>query len=268
MEIYESISGHRIRYLTASTYISSRAFPSTILSPTPSLISTPASYPVLLPGVDALNHARAQPVSWVVTIPPSTSQLPHEPSISLVLHTATPCGSELCNNYGPKPNAELVLGYGFSLPHNPDDTILLKIGGSAAQAIGQKWEVGRGARGAEPVWEAIIEAVSEGPTRTAEDELCAADTLAEMTGNLLLRLPDGRPEGPVRPEILLMLEYYLEGMVYCCLLYTADQVSLGQRDILQSLIHYAQEKEKGALELAQEQGLEFIDEEDETMGPE
>ena len=53
-------------YLTAATHLSSRAFPSTLLSDTPSLVSTPTSYPVLLPGVDALNHARAQPVSWAV----------------------------------------------------------------------------------------------------------------------------------------------------------------------------------------------------------
>ena len=45
-------------YLTASTHLSSRAFPSTLLSDHPTLVSTPGSYPILLPGVDSLNHAR------------------------------------------------------------------------------------------------------------------------------------------------------------------------------------------------------------------
>ena len=85
---HDSALGERFtwqEYLTASTYLSSRAFPSTLLSETPSLVSSPSSYPILLPGVDSLNHARAQPVSWVVSHPPrtlpSTTQTPsaHSP---------------------------------------------------------------------------------------------------------------------------------------------------------------------------------------------
>ena len=225
---------YRVRYLTASTYLSSRAFPSTVLSENPSLVTTPSSYPVLLPGIDALNHARGHPVSWVVSstksAASSASSSP-EPSISLVIHAATPSGSELLNNYGPKPNAELILGYGFSLAHNPDDTIVLKIGGpsashgSASAPMGGKWEVGRGARGAEPVWEAVLAAVraqdeeededmddgEEGPS--IEDELCAADMLAEMAQSLFDRLPPFPPKNSaeMRPEVLQMLEHYLEG---------------------------------------------------------
>ena len=86
--------------------------------------------------------------------PPSSTR---EPSISLVIETATPCGGELLNNYGPKPNAELILGYGFSLPDNPDDTIVLKIGGPSATAAfpssSSGWEIRCNVRGVEPVWE-------------------------------------------------------------------------------------------------------------------
>ncbi|KAH9887069.1 SET domain-containing protein [Cubamyces lactineus] len=256
------------RYLTASTYLSSRAFPSTVLSENPSLVTTPSSYPVLLPGIDALNHARAHPVSWVVSsksATPSTvssSSSESEPSISLVIHTVTPRGSELLNNYGPKPNAELTLGYGFSLANNPDDTIVLKIGGPSASHGGGKWEVGRAARGAEPVWEAVLAAVraqndeddededgegEEGPS--IEDELCAADMLAEMAQSLYDRLPPLPPANAaeMRPEVLQMLEHYLEG----------------QRDILQSLIEFANAKEASALQRAREQGLHIVAEEDE-----
>lgn len=231
----------RDRYLTTSTYLSSRAFPSTILSQTPTLHTTPSSYPVLLPGIDALNHARAHPVSWVVSSSPKTStpaSTSTEPHISLVIHTPTAAGSELLNNYGPKPNAELILGYGFSLPNNPDDTIVLKIGGpSGADApvpADAKFEVGRHARGAEPVWDAVLAAIGaqygedeeedgamEMDAETAvEDELCAADMLAGMVQSLYDRLPPFPPAdvAELRAPVVEMLEHYLEGastMVAC-----------------------------------------------------
>ncbi|KAI0668916.1 hypothetical protein C8Q78DRAFT_954903, partial [Trametes maxima] len=252
------------RYLTASTYLSSRAFPSTVLSESPSLVTTPSSYPVLLPGIDALNHARAHPVSWVVS-QGNGSSTSKEPYISLVIHTATPQGAELLNNYGPKPNSELILGYGFSLPNNPDDTIVLKIGGLTAPSAsssssqtpsGGRWEVGRDARGAEPVWEAVLAAVAaQGNAEEADgdperastmNQLRAADTLDDMARSLHGRLPPFPPENAesMRADVLQMLEHYLEG----------------QNDILVSLIAFAQEKEARALQLAHEQGLDIVEE--------
>ncbi|RPD60839.1 SET domain-containing protein [Lentinus tigrinus ALCF2SS1-6] len=261
------------RYLTACTYLSSRAFPSTMLSLEPSLVNTPTSHPVLLPGIDSLNHARGQPVSWVI----STSET-SEPSITLVIHSHTRSGSELLNNYGPKPNSEFILGYGFSLPRNPDDSIVLKIGGpsaprppalsstssSAPEAdTTRRWEVGRNASGAEPVWEAVLAAViaesaedddemdeddDDEDEPSVEDELCAADMLAEMAQSLHDRLPPFPPANAteMRPEVLLMLEHYLEG----------------QRDILQALVAFAREKEAAAMEKAREQGLDVVNEEE------
>ncbi|KAH7103597.1 SET domain-containing protein [Auriculariales sp. MPI-PUGE-AT-0066] len=123
-------------YLTASTHLSSRAFPSTLLNESPSLVATPSSHPILLPIIDSLNHARAHPVSW------SVSNLP-VPTIAIVQRGAVPAGAEVLNNYGAKPNAELVLGYGFALPDNPDDTIALKVAGSTSA----RREVGRAAQG-------------------------------------------------------------------------------------------------------------------------
>lgn len=210
-------------YLAAATYLSSRAFPSTLLAENPSLVSTPTSYPVLLPGVDSLNHARAQPISWAVT---SSSEKTSGLSIAIVPHTATPEGNELFNNYGPKPNAELIMGYGFSLPHNPDDTIVLKIGG--VKTVDSRWEVGRDARGAEPVWEAVKEAVhaqnryeideAERASISIEDELWATEVLVEMAEDLLGRLPpessvalNGAEQPVIRPEVAEMLDNYVEG---------------------------------------------------------
>ena len=217
-------------YLTAATYISSRAFPSTLLSDNPTLVSSPDSYPILLPGVDSLNHARGQPVSWVVSCPRpgdgDASGVMKEPSISLVLHRPTAAGGELYNNYGPKPNAELILGYGFALPNNPDDTIVLKIGGRQEARHGGKWEVGRNASGLEPLWDALKSAVQgeggeddEGlDAYDLETELAAVDLLGEMTTSLRDRLPpdstelSGNAKASARPDVLQMLDRYLEGV--------------------------------------------------------
>jgi hypothetical protein len=113
-----------------------------------------------------------------------------ELSIGLVLHSGAELGEKLFNNYGAKSNAELILGYGFTLPRNPDDTISLKIGGMIADGAGKMWEVGRNAAGAEAMW----------------DEM-----LAEMTQTLLERLPDVLDVAGLRPEVAVMREHYVEG---------------------------------------------------------
>ena len=217
---YKSHQLYRQRYLTAATYISSRAFPSSLLSPTPSLAYSPTSQPVLLPGVDALNHARGQPISWIVTYP-DTNDTSQEPKISLVLHTATPKGGELFNNYGPKPNSELILGYGFSIPRNPDDTIVLKIGGKFGD--GKKWEIGREAQGVENMWSDLIKVFIQDPSQnpTYEDMLDASGALQEMVQNLINRLPSENTAEmtDIRAEVITMFQDYLEGIYRLTLLY-------------------------------------------------
>ncbi|KAL4249755.1 hypothetical protein ABKN59_006528 [Abortiporus biennis] len=249
-------------YLTASTYLSSRAFPSTVLSPNPSLIPNETSHPVLLPGVDSLNHARAQPVSWVVSRLSSTSTSTQDQknyTISLVPHTATEQGCELFNNYGPKPNSELILGYGFSLPNNPDDTIVLKIGGggqpnNGTATLSERWEVGRLAEGMEKVWEALLDVVAKSSSyeEAEEDEqeafiwLDAADSLIGMVEGLLNRLPHPRTADTedwknVRKEVITMFYHYLEG----------------QRDILNSMLGYCEGRQRVAQEKALALGIDI-----------
>ena len=41
---------------------------------------------------------------------------------------ATSAGSQVFNNYGPKSNEEFLLGYGFVIDPNPDDTVILRLG--------------------------------------------------------------------------------------------------------------------------------------------
>ena len=220
---------------------------------------------MLIPGVDALNHARAQPVSWVVTSPTSaqhgnTSTSTSTSFISLVTHNTSSPGTEIFNNYGAKPNSELLLGYGFTLPANPDDTIVLKIGGTrdttpnAAAAAATAHEVGREARGAASVWDAIVDAVrteeEEGEEETPEWQIIldSADMLRSMTKSLLARLPTPPttievpgPEEPrtLRGDVVEMIRHYVSG----------------QREVLQGLLQYADDREMGGVAVARHEGI-------------
>ncbi|KAL0059859.1 hypothetical protein AAF712_013341 [Marasmius tenuissimus] len=232
-------------YLTATTHISSRAFPSSLLSENPTLTASPSTEPVLLPGIDSLNHARGKPVSWVVTYPKDDDPRVKTPTISLVIHYPASSSDEIHNNYGAKPNSELILGYGFSISENPDDTILLKVGGGGPDA--RRWEVGRKARGADGLWNEILSfMVPKLEEASYEDHLDAAGMLTDMVEQLISRLPplgkrDFDPDA-VRPEVVKMFQDYIEG----------------QRDILDSLLAYAEGKRQHAVEWAAKEGVELV----------
>jgi len=86
----------------------------------------------MLPIVDVLNHAPRTPIAWVreagavvfTLTPPSGGAGGVDGRAPAV---AVQAGGEVCNNYGPKSNEELVLGYGFALPDNADDTLSIVI---------------------------------------------------------------------------------------------------------------------------------------------
>jgi len=150
--------------------------------------------------------------------------------LSLVIHSWARPGEELLNNYGAKPNSELILGYGFSLESNPDDTIVLGIGGGPTTSTPnpeeqKRWEVGRNARGVEGVWHHVLDVVSsasqseeaeESAATRFENRLDAAGMLMEMCQSYLERLPqipdvlDALVPG-VRREVLKMFSHYIEG---------------------------------------------------------
>ncbi len=174
-------------------------------------------------------------------------------------HSASNPDSEIFNNYGAKPNSELLLGYGFTLPANPDDTIVLKIGGTrdttaatndkaaaAAADARVRYEVGRGARGAAAVWGAIVDAVKgeEGEDSEAPEwqiVLDSADMLRSMTKSLLGRLPQANRvvPGTLRGGVVEMIDHYVSG----------------QREVLQDLLQYANDREMGGVAVAQQEGI-------------
>lgn len=176
---------------------------------------------MLFPVIDSLNHRRALPISWLV----HSSQ--NERALALVVHSPIEKGEEAFNNYGPKPNSELILVYGFSLAENPDDTIVLKIGGGHSATTGKKWEVGRDANGIEEVYAAILEEMSSGgqiETRIEDESTAlqlqydAASMLQSMLEQMLLKfttlsnLDLLHNDAGIRPAVLQMVRHYMEGL--------------------------------------------------------
>ncbi|KAF4554924.1 SET domain-containing protein 1 [Elsinoe fawcettii] len=70
-------------------------------------------FPVLVPVMDCLNHHPKAKIDW--SFDPGR--------FGLSLHEGVSKGSEIFNNYGPKSNSELLMGYGFCIEGNPYDTV-------------------------------------------------------------------------------------------------------------------------------------------------
>lgn len=98
----------------AATIFTSRAFISTHIVPGQETV------PILFPVVDILNHSVTAKVEWDFQ--------PHRSFCLKLLEVDTfIAGQELFNNYAPKQNDELLLGYGFCLEDNPIEQFPLKL---------------------------------------------------------------------------------------------------------------------------------------------
>lgn len=74
-------------------------------------------FPVLFPVIDIPNHSNDARVDWAF-----------DPGrFSITIKDGLPASSEVFNNYGPKSNDELLLGYGFCTVNNPNDKVLLTL---------------------------------------------------------------------------------------------------------------------------------------------
>ncbi|KAF1930107.1 SET domain-containing protein [Didymella exigua CBS 183.55] len=100
--------------LWAATIFTSRAFISTHILPEIETV------PILFPVVDILNHSVTAKVEWDFK--------PHQSFTLRCLDSSDfTVNEELFNNYAPKQNDELLLGYGFCLENNPIEQFALKL---------------------------------------------------------------------------------------------------------------------------------------------
>ncbi|KAF2449464.1 SET domain-containing protein [Karstenula rhodostoma CBS 690.94] len=98
----------------AATIISSRAFISTHIIP------DRETFPILFPVVDILNHSPTAKVEW-------DFHPLQDFTLKILGHEEVRPGDEVYNNYAPKQNDELLLGYGFCVPDNPVEQFAIKM---------------------------------------------------------------------------------------------------------------------------------------------
>ncbi|WFD30246.1 hypothetical protein MSPP1_001263 [Malassezia sp. CBS 17886] len=81
--------------------------------------------PVLIPGLDSINHGRGEPVTWSF----------ETGDVALTLRKDVARAAQVLNNYGAKSNEELLSAYGFVERGGPDDVLVLALAseGGAAQ---------------------------------------------------------------------------------------------------------------------------------------
>lgn len=121
-------------YRWAATIFGSRSFTSNVLTdtapadrarpmgreePDHQLLSTlfTERFAVILPSLDILNHKPMAKVEWEA----------RPTFVGLQMQEMYTAGEELFNNYGPTDNERLLMSYGFVLPDNPFDHVLIGI---------------------------------------------------------------------------------------------------------------------------------------------
>lgn len=114
----------------ATTIVDSRAFP-------PRLVGQPRDQsltgPILVPGLDAFNHARQASVTWTYHEPSAVEESASEKAkVTLTIHNGLSKGQQVFNSYGPKSNEDFLASYAFVDPAMQDDVVSLVLGGSGA----------------------------------------------------------------------------------------------------------------------------------------
>lgn len=141
-------------YKWACTIFSSRSFVSTLIPPEVygeklnekvregreetwrDFIKKEGPYPVLFPLVDIANHSPTAKVEWFAD---AKSEIK---TVSIKNDEKIEAGEQIFNNYAPKGNSELLLGYGFQLPDNDDFAIEMRIGAPHKVALLDAWNKG------------------------------------------------------------------------------------------------------------------------------
>lgn len=105
------------KYHWACAIFMSRSFPARVVYQDEKYGSEELNLSMLLPMVDSLNHTHQTAVFWDAT----------KDSFTYSLGYAVSEGSEIFNNYGPKGNEELLMGYGFCTNNYAFDLVTVKL---------------------------------------------------------------------------------------------------------------------------------------------
>lgn len=108
-------------------------------------------FPILFPVIDIANHSVNTKVRWEIeelqivctnrtlaengvpkeasssTVFPTNPKDPMSRRFKLKILENVPLSGQVFNNYGPKPNAELLLGYGFAVKDNQVEQVPIKL---------------------------------------------------------------------------------------------------------------------------------------------
>ena len=209
--------------------------------------------------------SRGQPITWLTSSEPRT--------ISLVASSPIDSGVQVYNNYGPKPNEELLLGYGFVLNPNPDDVLPLRLGGIGSNVsankkarlsskglnAGKRWIIKRDGEIPRDLMEVLRIVMGDEHhheydhddeeeeeehghwEQEMELELDVLGALGQMLDDKLAKLESANPEAEARDDVRAMCEVYRTG--------ESDQVDLmeqadriGQVEILTKAMEVIEER--------------------------
>ncbi len=95
------------------------------------------AFPVLFPLVDLANHSPTAQVMWF------TNAHSKPQTLSIITESEIQEGDQIFNNYAPKSNTELLLGYGFCIPGNDEVALAFKVGNHSVDAKNQIFHVRR-----------------------------------------------------------------------------------------------------------------------------
>lgn len=218
------------------------------------------------PSTDIID-SRGQPITWLTSSDPRT--------ISLVASSPIESGVQVYNNYGPKPNEELLLGYGFVLDPNPDDVLPLRLGGLGSNVseskktrlaskgldAGKRWIIKRDGDIPRDLMEVLrIVMGDDHPHDHDHDddddeeeehghweeemelELDVLGALGQMLDDKLAKLESVDASAEAREDVRKMCEVYRQGK-HQYLTYVMDQAdSIGQVDILTKAMEVIEER--------------------------
>lgn len=187
--------------------------------------------------IDAdIPDSRGQPITWLTSSDPRT--------ISLVAPSPIDSGVQVYNNYGPKPNEELLLGYGFVLNPNPDDVLPLRLGGIGSNVsankkarltskgldAGKRWIIKRDGEIPRDLMEVLRIVMGDEHhhehdhaddeeeeeehghwEQEMELELDVLGALGQMLDDKLAKLESVNPEVEAREDVRTMCEVYRQG---------------------------------------------------------